>query len=121
MDYGFSRGKQPWEASDGAVYLLRELASCAPGQTAELLPSLADIAAHEGYSGCWHLKANIWGQLPEMSTKLGVQRFEPHLERFVPAMLADTRCSNQLCRAAATECVRKLQRRFGKDSFVGYR
>jgi len=26
MDYGFRRPKEPWEASDGAVYLLRELA-----------------------------------------------------------------------------------------------
>lgn len=25
MDYGFKRPKEPWEASDGAVYLLREL------------------------------------------------------------------------------------------------
>ncbi len=26
MDYGFRRPKEKWEASDGAVYLLRELA-----------------------------------------------------------------------------------------------
>jgi hypothetical protein len=26
MDYGFRRPKEPWEATDGAIYLLRELA-----------------------------------------------------------------------------------------------
>lgn len=29
MDHGFTRQREPWEASDGAVYLLRELAQAA--------------------------------------------------------------------------------------------
>ena len=120
MDYGFARAKQPWEASDGAVYLLREVAACAGRQAAAQLPVLADIAALEGYSGCWHLKANIWQQLGEMSQKIGVAAFEPHLERFVTSMLSDAACSNQLCRTAAADCIKKMQRRFGRDSFVGY-
>jgi len=27
MDHGFSRSQEPWELSDGAVYLLRELST----------------------------------------------------------------------------------------------
>jgi hypothetical protein len=30
MDYGFKRDRQPWEASDGAVYLLAVLSEVAP-------------------------------------------------------------------------------------------
>ena len=73
MDYGFARAKQQWEASDGAVYLLREVAGIAPLQAAGLLPVLAKIAALGGFGGCWQLKENIWKQLPEIASHLGVQ------------------------------------------------
>ena len=73
MDYGFARAKQAWEASDGAVYLLREVAPVAPEAAAALLPVLAQIAGLSGFGGCWQLKENIWKQLPEVASKIGVQ------------------------------------------------
>ena len=73
MDYGFARAKQHWEASDGAVYLLREVAASAPADVAALLPVLASVAALDGFAGCWQLKENIWKQLPEIASSMGVQ------------------------------------------------
>jgi hypothetical protein len=33
MDHGFTRAKEPWECSDGAIYLLRELSAVKPELT----------------------------------------------------------------------------------------
>ena len=43
MDHGYSRPKQPWEESDGAIYLLSGLSSIRPMSAAKLLPLLAEI------------------------------------------------------------------------------
>ena len=45
MDHGFSRAKQPWEATDGCVYLLRELALQKPEEAAQFMPTLAEVVS----------------------------------------------------------------------------
>ena len=49
-----------------------------------------------------------------------VQAFEPHMDAFVPILLQDVSCSNQLCRAAAADCKTKVQRRLGSAAFIGF-
>lgn len=70
MDYGFRRPKEAWEASDGAVTLLRELSSAAPETVPEFLPELAQIAALEHFEACRSLQTTIWKQLPQIAQGL---------------------------------------------------
>ena len=44
MDHGFTRDKEPWEASDGAIYLLRELAAVRPDEVAQFLPQVLELS-----------------------------------------------------------------------------
>ena len=71
MDYGFRRPKEAWEASDGAVHMLKELARAAPETVPELLPKLAQIAELDGFEACRTLQATIWRQLPLIAQGLG--------------------------------------------------
>ena len=52
------RPRQPWEASDGAVLLVRELAAVAPGAVPQFLPAVAELASLDGFAHCCHLQAN---------------------------------------------------------------
>ena len=71
MDYGFRRPKEAWEASDGAVHILSELARAAPESVPEFLPELARVAGLDGFEACRALQATIWKQLPLMAQGLG--------------------------------------------------
>lgn len=42
-DYGFARKSEPWEHSEGGIYLLRELSAVAPDRAAKFLPMLVDL------------------------------------------------------------------------------
>ena len=71
MDYGFKRERQPWEASDGAVYLLAELADLCPEEAAALLPELAEIALLDHWPQARSLQTTIWTQLVLILEALG--------------------------------------------------
>lgn len=51
-----SRERQPWEAADGAVYLVRELAAAAPDTMPQLMPALAEAVRHNHYAHACHLQ-----------------------------------------------------------------
>lgn len=42
-DYGFARESEPWEKSEGGIYLLRELSAVAPDRAAKFLPVLVQL------------------------------------------------------------------------------
>ena len=71
MDYCFRRPKEPWEASDGAVHLLKELSSAAPVAAPDFLPELAEIVALEDFEACRGLQTTVWEQLPAIAQGLG--------------------------------------------------
>lgn len=73
MDYGFKREKQPWEASDGAVYLLAGLAEVAPQEVPGFMPSLAEVALLDHWPQSRALQATIWRQVPHIMHGLGKQ------------------------------------------------
>lgn len=65
------RPRQPWEASDGAVYLLRHLIEVTPQQATPLLPTLAQIAALNHFPQTRNLQETIWKQLGCIMATLG--------------------------------------------------
>jgi len=69
MDHGFARECEPWECSDGCIYLLREL-SLTGTNTEEFviknLQNLADIAYVDHFKHAQNLKENLFKSLKEM-------------------------------------------------------
>lgn len=43
MNCSYDRDPEPWESSDGSVYLLRHLAVIVPESIPEFLPQLAEL------------------------------------------------------------------------------
>ena len=65
------RPRQAWEASDGAVYLLRQLTEVMPHQAVEFLPVLAHIAGLNHFPQARNLQETIWKQLGGIMHALG--------------------------------------------------
>ena len=73
MDYGFKRPKEPWEAADGAVYLLAGLSEVQPAQVPPLMPLLAEVALLDHWPQARSLQTTIWTQVPHIMKGLGKQ------------------------------------------------
>ena len=111
--------KQPWEGSDGAVYLLRELAAVLPARIPEFLPTLADLARLSTFQHAFNLHETIWRALPEIAKALGARAFKPHLEPFLAPAFADLKCGHQLAEVAAGKCLGALRDLIGPRIFAG--
>ena len=105
----FCREKEPWEATDGAVYMVRELAAVAPEALPEFLPGLADAARLSHFAHAVHLQENIWRQLPVMAQRMGKRLFKPFLEEFLEPLFRSLTSGNRLCEGAAGRCIGSLR------------
>ena len=125
MDCDYVRPSEPWEKSDGCVYLLRELAPLRPDTVTALLPLLAEIADLRDFKHHFHLLETIWKQLPTIAKGVGKKAFKKSIELFFPAMHYSLVSTNQLARAAAQDCVVALGKVRhccdGESAFVGGR
>eukprot|EP00798_Chlamydomonas_sp_ICE-L_P032289 gene32289-16855_t len=123
MDFGFVRTKEPWEASDGAVHLLREISGLSMEGVVEAVESqmelLADLSATRSFPKACHLRDTIWKSLPVIGKNLGKQRFKRHLDLFLPVMFADLNCDHQLTELAAERCIVAVGDLIGKAMFAG--
>lgn len=83
------REREPWEASDGAVHMLEQLAlqgatmplPAALDLVLELLPAVADLAACRNFRKACALRETIWKSLPSIARSLGEslqQTFDLH-------------------------------------------
>ncbi|KAK9917751.1 hypothetical protein WJX75_007815 [Coccomyxa subellipsoidea] len=120
MDYGFRRPKEPWEASDGAIYLLRELAQVAPETGPEFLPVLAEVASVTHFSHCRNLQETVWNELPAIAAGLGKRVFKRHMDALLEPMFASLASDHQLCRAAAGKCAGRLRDFVGPGIWAGH-
>ena len=88
MDHGFAREAEPWEYSDGCIYLLREISLT--GDKAEKLilnnmESLADLGYVDHFKHAHHMKENLFKSLKEMLTSkdgLGKKKYRDVVEVF---------------------------------------
>lgn len=112
--------KEPWEASDGAVHMVKELASVAPDAAAEFIPALSELASLSSFQHAFNLHETIWRALPDICKGLGVKAFKAaHLESFLHPLFADLRCGHQLAEAAAGRCISALRDAVGPRIFAG--
>lgn len=132
------RPKAPWEATDGCVYLIRELCiRFADKDDTEkddvivgddiLLPimtELADVCRLSHYPQSDDLRTTLWRQLPPIAQALGKRRFKSmYLELFVELLgkNIDDRfnCASQLSIHAAGQCAEELANLIGQGIFRG--
>lgn len=120
MDDGFQRERQPWEAADGAVYLVRELAAAAPDTMPQLMPALAEAVRHNHYAHACHLQETTWQQLPVIAQHLGKRGFKRHLEPFLdPLFMSVQSATHQGCQTAAIAAAGFLRDWLGPRIWAG--
>lgn len=119
MDHGFARDKEPWEASDGALYLLRELAEVSPKDVPRFLPMAAEIAGLQHFAYAPSLQETLWKCLPKIASKMGKKVFKPYLEPFLEPMFRCISCGHQLAEVAAGECIGAIRDMLGPNIFAG--
>ena len=70
-DWRARRERQAWEAAEGAVHALAELAAADPGAAAPLLPLLADAARVDHFGAAPMLRETVWRRLPDIARGVG--------------------------------------------------
>ena len=113
------RGKQPWEASDGAVYLIRELSKRRPQLALEFLPQLSALARLSTFQHAFNLHETIWRCIPVIARAVGAKAFKQHLELFLGALFVDLACGHQLAEVAAGKCLGALRDLVGPSILAG--
>ena len=128
-----TRAKQPWEATDGCLYLIRELVvTC--GQPDSVIPALsdnfllpllrqvADVCRVSHFPQADDLRATLWRQLPSMMKAIGKVRCKRlYLEVFLDLLMRNLESStaSALSRHAAVSCAHELSVLVGPSIFRG--
>jgi len=115
MDHGFSRDREPWEYSDGAVHLLKELVVIHSQAYDIFVPMLADIAGIRSFAHYPQLQVSIWNNVPVMAKAVGAKKYKMYLELLLSPMVETLTCGNHLAMSAAGNCIQ-----FTND-FIGNR
>jgi hypothetical protein len=133
MSCAITREKQPWEATDGCVYLLRELVegcslsdSRLPPLSDDLLLPLfrkvADVCRVSHFPQSDDLRATLWRQLLPMMEAVGKQRCKRlYLEVFMDLLMRniESRSVSALSKHAAATCAYELSVLVGPNIFRG--
>ncbi|RLN80117.1 hypothetical protein BBJ28_00020659 [Nothophytophthora sp. Chile5] len=113
------RNKEPWEHSDGAVYMVRELCDVAPDVAVKYLPLVADLAILRHFPQTAVLQETVWKQLPLICDALGKKVFKRYLELFFDPLVFTLQGMNRLAKFAARDCVARLSKQIGPSIFLG--
>ena len=130
-----TREKAPWEATDGCIYLIRELCCrlCSADTKPELLLSdetllpimteLVDACRVKHFPQSDDLRTTLWKNLPLMAKALGKQRFKRNYLQMFLEMLMDNldekSHATQLSVHAAGQCAEELANLVGRGIFKG--
>ena len=118
-DYAAFRPPEPWEASDGAIYMLRELAKVAPDDACGYLPTLAALGRLTNFSAWTTLHGTIWKCLPDIAQSIGKAALKKSLDMFLEPMFRDASCGHALCETAARQCIASVSGIIGRPIFEG--
>jgi len=132
------RPKAPWEATDGCIYLLRELCVRFANRDesdredvvmgdAVLLPlmtELADVCRLSHYPQSDDLRTTLWRQLPPIAEALGKRRTKSlYLDLFIDSLAKNLddqySCASQLSIHAAGQCSEEIADLIGVGIFRG--
>eukprot|EP00545_Synedropsis_sp_CCMP1620_P006796 CAMPEP_0119004190 /NCGR_PEP_ID=MMETSP1176-20130426/1004_1 /TAXON_ID=265551 /ORGANISM="Synedropsis recta cf, Strain CCMP1620" /LENGTH=772 /DNA_ID=CAMNT_0006955871 /DNA_START=8 /DNA_END=2326 /DNA_ORIENTATION=- len=134
---GVTRPKAPWEATDGCIYLLREVIVTGTEHPAQdgclllgitdetllpLMQEMADVGRVNHFAQSDDMRTTLFRQLPIMARALGKQRFKrTYLQLFCDLILQalDSRTESALSQHAAGQCCEELGALVGHGIFRG--
>lgn len=119
MDHGFTRQKEPWEASDGSMYLVRELSAVASSSCVEFFPAMVELSKIDGFTHAHNLRVTVWNVLPVIAKNLGIRPFKTHLELFLPSMFTSLQSRQQSEEVAAGNAIGAIRDYIGPGIFRG--
>jgi len=119
MDHGFKREQEPWEATDGALHLLAELADLDPPRAASHLPLVADLAGLQTFMHAFSLQETVFRCLPRIARAVGKRAFKGHLEELLPPLFRALTCGHQLAEHAAGACLGFVRDLIGPNILAG--
>lgn len=102
---GFLQPTQPWELSDGAMFLLREMSARHADACEQFLLSVLEILNLSHFFHHVYLKETIWRQLPVIARNLGPAKFKPHMDPFLSPLFYSLKSKNRLLEQSAADCV----------------
>jgi hypothetical protein len=135
-----NRPKQPWEATDGCLYLLREiidaiheeslrkadgplaLRSLEDDMLVPLMTTIADVCRVSHFPQGDDLRATLWRQLPGIAHSLGKVRMKRlFLEIFMDLLMQnlESETSSAISKHAASSCAYELSQLVGPSIFLG--
>jgi len=128
-----NRDKQPWEATDGCLYLIRELldecsydSSTLPALSDEILLPLfrqvAEVCRVSHFPQGDDLRTTLWRQLPTMMAAIGKQRCKRlYLDIFMDLLMRniESRTASAISKHAAVSCAYELSMLVGPNIFRG--
>lgn len=120
-----TRPKAPWERTDGAIYLLREICvnKEVPIDDSDLMPlmvELVDAVRVKHFPQADDLRATLWKCLPVMAKGLGKKRFKgKYLNMFLDSMVNSLERGNPASQHAASLCAKELGTLVGNMIFMG--
>jgi hypothetical protein len=130
---GITRPKQPWEATDGCLYLIRELIETCSEQNSVILPlsddlllpllqEVADVCRVSHFPQGDELRATLWRQLPGMMHSVGVVRCKSlYLEVFLDLLMRnlESTAASAISRHAAATSAYELGKLIGPNILRG--
>eukprot|EP00547_Thalassionema_nitzschioides_P008795 CAMPEP_0194227694 /NCGR_PEP_ID=MMETSP0156-20130528/42990_1 /TAXON_ID=33649 /ORGANISM="Thalassionema nitzschioides, Strain L26-B" /LENGTH=735 /DNA_ID=CAMNT_0038960187 /DNA_START=82 /DNA_END=2289 /DNA_ORIENTATION=- len=130
---GITRPKAAWEATDGCIYLMREIVQlCSEEQSNRveleddtllpLIEEMVDVCRMKHFPQSDDLRATLFRQLPVIARALGKQRFKRvYLQLFLDIIMdtLDSRTASALSKHAAGQCCEELGELVGAGIFRG--
>lgn len=120
MDHGFTRPKEPWEQSDGSVFLLREVSSLEDFNEVikQNFEGLSTLAYVDNFKHAHHLKENIFKSLQKIVKNIGKKNFRNYIELFLdPIFRAAKDNANQNMAVQAQDFAIQLEDLYGPTIF----
>lgn len=131
-----TRDRMPWEATDGCIYMLKELFKLSSEDVTSLLVTddvlhprfeeMIDVCRVKHFPQGEDLRATLWRAVPEMAAAVGKQRFKrvfldtPGFLDLLMSTLEDRNGdTSQLARHAASQCAMQLASLVGKSILLG--
>jgi len=120
MDHGFSRPKEPWEMSDGSIFMIREASALEDMHdfAAANLEGLSDLGYVDSFKHYHFMKQNLFHSLIKILENLGKKKFRASVELFLdPAFRTAKDLEHQGMALAAQDFILSLEKTYGQGIF----
>ena len=105
MDHGFTRSKELWEMSDGAIFMIREVSQFEEmhDHIVKNLENLSNLGYIDHFKHSHTLKENLFKSLIKIVLNLGKKPFRGYVELFLDPAFRAAKSQDHMNMAAAAQ------------------